>query len=93
MFNTSLWIQHIYLYQTQTNKQKNIYFLDSFNVQKWLSKISHIKEDQADVIKITENIIFTIDQSLKASIYVKGLSISWCEILFLWLSGSLSQGL
>lgn len=53
-------MQHAYLYQAQTNKQKNIYFLDSFNVQKWLSKISHIKEDQADVFKITENIVIFI---------------------------------
>ena len=58
----------------------------------------HIKEDQADVFKIAENIIFffflfTTDHSPQALIFVKGLSISWFEILFLWLSVSLSQGL
>lgn len=66
-------------YQTQTNKQKNIYFLDSFNVQKGLGKIIHIKQDQAFVFKIAENIVFfffAIDQFPKALIFVKGLSIS-----------------
>lgn len=44
--------------------------------KKGLGKIIHIKEDQADVFKIAENIVFfflfTIDQSPKALIFVKG---------------------
>lgn len=51
VLNTSTFIKH-----KQTNKKKN--FLNSFNVQKGLGKIIHIKEDQADVFKITENIFF-----------------------------------
>lgn len=46
------------LSNTNQQTEKNIYFLDSFNVQKGLGKIIHIKEDQADVFKIAENIVF-----------------------------------
>lgn len=98
-------VHHFLMYSTHllfskhkpTTKKKKINFLDSFNVQKGLGKIIHIKEDQADVFKIAENkcffFLFTIDQSPKNMIFDKDLSISWFEILFLWLSVSLSQGL
>lgn len=73
VFDTSTFIKH------KPTNRKNIYFLDSFNVQKGLGKIIHIKQDQADVFKIAENIVFfffAIDQSPKALIFVEGISIS-----------------
>lgn len=87
---------------TNRKKKKNIYFLDSFNVQKGLGKIIHIKEDQADFIENRRKyclfflslFFFTIDQSPKVSIYMLRVYLfPDFEVVFLWLSVSLSQGL
>lgn len=83
VFNTSTFIKH------KPTGTKIFTFL-TLNGQKGLGKIINIKVDQADLFKIAGKKIFfsfftlkylkkknfTIDQSPKASIFVKGSSIS-----------------
>lgn len=57
VFNTLKAHRHyIYLYQTQTNKQKKnkVFTLLLIQCTKRLGKMIHIKEDKADVFKITK---------------------------------------
>lgn len=78
---------------TKTEK-KNIDFLYLFNVQKGLIKIIHIKEDQADVFKVAENIYFYKKLISKSVDICYGFFYLFPDLrLFLWLSVSLSQGL
>lgn len=71
---------HLPFYQTQTNKQKNIYFLDSFNVQKGSSKTiisKRIKLMYSKSQKILSFFFFTEQMNLQKhwDIFVEGFSL------------------
>ena len=73
-------MRYIFVKHKPTNrrKKKNVFTLLLVQYTKMLGKMIHIKEDQADILKITENIVvFSRNQFQK--------SIVSCYILNSWI--------